>query len=80
MSEDMSEYRDLNRVMETRDHSKNVYWYSKAAKQGDAETHLMLGLSFKFGKGVEKDGNTALYWYERAIRKEGIKYFTLKLR
>jgi hypothetical protein len=34
-----------------------VYWYQKAANQGQAEAQYNLGIAYTFGKGVLKDYN-----------------------
>jgi TPR repeat protein len=43
-----------------------VYWYQKAANQGQAEAQYNLGIAYTFGKGVLKDYKQAVYWYQKA--------------
>jgi TPR repeat protein len=43
-----------------------VYWYQKAADQGDAKAQSNLGTMYAFGKGVLKDYKQAVYWYQKA--------------
>jgi TPR repeat protein len=49
------------------DYKKATYWYRIAAEQGHAMAQYSLGSHYEHGKGVEKDCNTALYWYEKAL-------------
>jgi hypothetical protein len=39
-----------------------VFWYSKAAVQGDKHSQEQLSLAHKDGKGVKKDLNLSVYW------------------
>jgi TPR repeat protein len=43
-----------------KDYKQAVYWYQKAADQGDAKAQSNLGIMYAFGKGVLKDYNTPL--------------------
>jgi len=45
-----------------KDDGKAVYWYKKAAKQGDFEASYWLAWHFFEGKGVEKNLEKAKYW------------------
>jgi TPR repeat protein len=38
-----------------KDDKKAMYWYQKAADQGQAQTQFNLGVKYAFGKGVLKD-------------------------
>jgi tetratricopeptide (TPR) repeat protein len=53
-----------------KDYTQAVDWYRKAAEQGDVEAQFKLGISYEDGYGVKKDGNTALYWYEKALNNK----------
>jgi TPR repeat protein len=44
-----------------KDDKKAVYWYQKAADQGQAQTQFNLGVKYAFGKGVLKDDKQAVY-------------------
>ena len=46
-----------------------VYWYRKAAEQGDALSRAELGNCYLNGKGVNKDFTQAVYWYRKADEK-----------
>jgi len=46
-----------------RSEEQAVYWYRKAAKQGNLEAQFNLANSY----ADDKDGNTALYWFEKAL-------------
>jgi TPR repeat protein len=37
-----------------KDDKKAMYWYQKAADQGQAQTQFNLGVKYAFGKGVLK--------------------------
>ena len=49
-----------------------LYWYEKAAELGDFGCQTDMALAYYFGYGVPKDGNTALYWHEKALNNEGL--------
>ena len=55
-----------------KDYEKAVEWFSKAAEQGNAKAMRRLGVCYKHGYGVEKDGVTAKEWYAKAI--PGLQY------
>lgn len=38
----------------------------QAAKQGDLEAQLQLGVMYHLGKGTEEDKDMAIYWYKKA--------------
>jgi len=41
----------------------SVFW---AAEKGHSAAQYSLGNCYYYGNGVKKDGNTALYWFEKA--------------
>ena len=45
-----------------------VYWYKKAAEQGDAKAQYNLAECYSLGKGVSKDYTQAVYWYRRSAK------------
>ena len=49
-----------------KDAKQAVYWYRKAAEQGDAEAQVSLGQCYDEGFGVEKDASKAADWYYKA--------------
>ncbi|MCX7098773.1 MAG: tetratricopeptide repeat protein [Methylococcales bacterium] len=52
-----------------QDHKQAGYWYSKAAKQGDARAQSNLGRMYQHGQGVEQDENRALMCYFKAAEQ-----------
>jgi len=55
----------------TKDRVQAVSWYHKAAEQGYMLAQYTLGNIYKNGNNeIKKDGNVALYWYEKAISDE----------
>lgn len=65
------------------DDAKRIYWYEKAAQQGDSWAKFMLGRAYQEGEGVEKDERKAATLFEEAatqgdecaIANIGICYF-----
>ena len=49
-----------------QDYKQVIYWYKKAADQGDEDAQVKLGLMYRAGKGVAKDYKRAVYWFEKA--------------
>ena len=45
---------------------KAVYWYRKAAEQGNAEAQIALGDCYGRGEGVERSYQKAVQWYSKA--------------
>jgi TPR repeat protein len=45
---------------------KALYWYQKAAEQGDADAQLCLGVMHDVGKGVPQDYQKAYQWFSLA--------------
>ena len=52
---------------ENANYGQAAYWYKKAVTKGEGEAQFLLGRLYHDGNGVEKDGNMALYWYEKAL-------------
>jgi len=48
------------------DDKQAVYWYTKAAEQGDADAQVGLGNMYGGGEGVPKDYVIAYAWYNLA--------------
>jgi TPR repeat protein len=45
---------------------QSVYWFTKAAEQGNAEAEWMLADAYGAGEGVTRDDRSALYWSRKA--------------
>ncbi len=54
-----------------QDSAKTIYWYGKAAEQGNAEAEYFLGLRYAQGRGVPKDYVKANYWFKKAAAQGG---------
>ncbi len=52
----------------TEDDKQAVYWYRKAAKNGNGDAMVNLGWAYEQGEGVEKNGNNALYWLKKGLK------------
>jgi TPR repeat protein len=48
------------------DQTEAVYWYRKAAEQGDANAQFQMGKRYAEGKGVEANDVEAFNWYFKA--------------
>ena len=55
------------------DFTKAVYWYKKAAEQGDTKAQLNLAVMFRYGTGVTEDFTQAVYWYKKAAEQGDTK-------
>jgi TPR repeat protein len=49
-----------------QDDKQAVYWYQKAADQGDAGAQYNLGEMYQYGVGVAQDHKQAVYWTQKA--------------
>ena len=54
-------------------------WFEKAAETGYANARNHLGNLYEKGKGIEKDLEKALYWYEKAGDEDSVKKIKKKL-
>ena len=50
-----------------------VYWYRRAAEQGNAEAQFNLGAMYLQGQGVPQDDNMAIQWAIRAVEQGYVK-------
>ena len=50
-----------------------VYWWRKAADQGDADAQNNLGNAYRDGCGVEQDDVQAVYWYRKAADQDNVQ-------
>lgn len=48
------------------DYKQAVYWYEKAANQGNIDAQFNLGVCYDNGSGVSQDSEKAVYWYKKA--------------
>ena len=62
--------RPIEIFINSKDLTKAVYWMEKAAIQGLISAQGIVGISYLFGHGVEKDRAMAKYWIGLA-RKNG---------
>ena len=46
-----------------------VYWYRKAAEQGQVYGQLNLAICYETGNGVEQDYVQSVYWYRKAVEQ-----------
>jgi len=46
-----------------------VYWFRKAAEQGDVGGQWSLGEMYRDGRGVEKNDEQAVYWFRKAAEQ-----------
>lgn len=51
--------------------NKCIFWYTKAAEQGDEYACFELGRFYKEGKIVKKDIAKAKYWFDKVIKLDG---------
>ena len=52
-----------------QDDEQAVFWYRKAAEQGDATAQCYLGCDVRSGHGVEQDDEQAVFWYRKAAEQ-----------
>jgi hypothetical protein len=46
-----------------------VYWWTKAAEQGNADAQYNLGMKHAKGQGVPQDYKQAVYWWTKAAEQ-----------
>jgi len=51
----------------------SLYWYLKAADQGDVRALYQLGNIFEAGEGEEEDFEEALKWYYKCFDNGGLE-------
>ncbi len=54
------------------EYTQAVYWYRKAAEQGDDLAQVLLGYSYKKGEGVTQDYTQAVYWFRKVAEQGNI--------
>jgi uncharacterized protein len=52
-----------------KDGKQAVFWFRKAAEQGDARAQYNLGRMYESGRGVEQDDEQAVFWYREAAEQ-----------
>ena len=67
--DDENYYVKGKRYDDKRDYKKAVYWYQKAAEQGNAEAQVRLGEMYYWGQGVARDYKKAKYWFQKAAEQ-----------
>jgi len=50
----------------TKDYTKAMFWYKKAAEQGSAEARYHIGELYYKGRGVKKNYREAFKWFHKA--------------
>ena len=62
---------ELGEQYELKDnYEQALYWYMKAAEQGDAEGQSRVGDIYWGALGVPRDYEKAVYWYKKAAEQE----------
>ena len=51
----------------SKNYEQAVYWFRKAAEQGNAVAQNNLGECYRDGDGVEKDLDMAKYWFRKSM-------------
>jgi TPR repeat protein len=52
-----------------QDDKQAMFWYRKAAEQGNAVAQYSLGGMYFIGSGVEQDNEQAVFWYRKAAEQ-----------
>ena len=50
--------------------AKALYWYEKAAEQGNAWAQFGSGLLYALGEGTAKNASKARYWLQKAAQSD----------
>jgi len=59
----------LGQIGAPQDYKKAVYWFEKAADQGNVLAQNLLGYMYSHGQGVTQDYKKAVYWFEKAAEQ-----------
>ena len=51
------------------DYLSAIYWYKKAANQGDSRAQYALGIMYMYSRGVEHDIEEATKWFHLAAEQ-----------
>ncbi|MDO8464206.1 MAG: tetratricopeptide repeat protein [Gallionella sp.] len=73
-NQDVELWRDLGNMFRSgwgveQNDGEAVYWYHKAAEQGDSGGQFNLGVMYEDGCGVEQNPELAVYWYRKAAEQ-----------
>ena len=68
-------YHGLNRA---EDNDAALYWFTRAASQGDAHSQARVGDMYQYGLGTKPDNKLALEWYSKAA-EQGNTYAMFRL-
>ena len=63
----------------TRDYGQARYWLERAAIGGHRDAQVELARMYEFGRGVKRDLQQALHWYELAISQGPYKGLDKKI-
>ena len=55
-----------------QNYEQAVYWFTKAAEQGNAEAQFALGFCYANGEGIEQNYEQAVYWYAKAAEQDNM--------
>jgi TPR repeat protein len=69
--EDAERWCDLGHAYECgrgvpKDEEQAVFWYRKAADQGDADAQFMLAVMYMDGRGVTHDPEEVIFWFSKS--------------
>jgi TPR repeat protein len=56
-----------------QDFSEAVYWYRKAAAQGNPDGENNLGRMYQYGLWIKRDFGQAIFWYRKAIARGNVQ-------
>ena len=62
-------FQDAMKAFENRIYSKSFELFLPLAKKGDADAQYRIGGQYRFGQGVKKDYEKALFWYRKAAEQ-----------
>ena len=69
-----TKYENLRKYASCADQSKYnklaLYWFRKAADQGDAKAQYSLGRMYSAGVSVARDNKIAVKWFKKAAEQE----------
>ena len=51
------------------DTKQAIYWWTKAADQGDVDAQMILANTYSLGDGVRKNNKKAFHWYKQAAEQ-----------
>lgn len=70
------DYRNGNGL--DQDDKKSIYWYRKAAEQGNKHGQACLGIGYRDGRGIEQNDEQAVFWLRKAA-EQGSEYGQVSL-